>query len=228
MRPSIPRFRQNPFSSILAHLQCTRSPLPIPFKYRHAPRFRNIINSRTMILNLVLPEKYKLSDYLLFTSIYFDEEIKIKSKDEATVVHVDQERILEIGKDLLNLRLYQALVFNNPDVLPSDQIDKVNPLKYNTLATRTEFINQFHRMLDSKNKLNRVSVNATNTRTIKIKEDVRHKVIPMLIGLVHCQYGISGSKDFTDEWVIRGNWSTKNTFRHKGLLEIYSDRRRNF
>lgn len=228
MRATIPSLRLHSFSSILEHIKGTRTQLTIPFKYRHTPKFRDIVNSRTMIINMILPDMYKLPGYLLFTSVYFDEELRIKSKDALAAVHIDQERILQIGKDLLDLRLYNALLFQNPKTKAINQIDRVNPWKYNTFASRTAFLNQFHGMLDSKNKLNKMPVTASTTRTIKVQEDVRHKVIPMLIGLIYCQYGFDGSKDFTDEWIIRGSWSTKYKFTHKGLLEIHSDKSDDF
>lgn len=172
----------------------------------------------------MLPDEFKLSNRMLFYSIYFDHDIKLVYKDPKPI-DIEQTRILDLGSNLLMLRIYHTLLTNRPETDPIELIDKVDPTEINTLKIRHDFINQFNQILDSKNLLSKISINSTLLKTIKIEKSTRHKVLPMLIGLVHCQYGYEQSKKFIDEWVIRGKWSTVESYSHRGLLEIYTDKK---
>lgn len=212
------------FPPVLANIENKRPPLKVPFKYEHVPRFRHKADSRTRIINNMLPDEFKLSNRMLFYSIYFDHDIKLVYKDPKPI-DIEQTRILDLGSNLLMLRIYHTLLTNRPETDPIELIDKVDPTEINTLKIRHDFINQFNQILDSKNLLSKISINSTLLKTIKIEKSTRHKVLPMLIGLVHCQYGYEQSKKFIDEWVIRGKWSTVESYSHRGLLEIYTDKK---
>lgn len=209
---------------VLANIENKRPPLKVPFKYEHVPRFRHKADSRTRIINNMLPDEFKLSSKMLFYSIYFDDDIHLFFKGP-NPISVEQTRILDLGSNLLMLRLYNILLTNRPETNPIELIDSINPMEINTLKIRHDFINQFNQILDSKNLLSKIAINSSILKTIKIERSTRHKVLPMLIGLVHCQYGYSKSKKFIDEWVIRGKWSTEERYNHKGLLEIYTDKK---
>jgi hypothetical protein len=209
---------------IIANLESNKQITKIPFKFDHVIRFRHKFDSRSNILNQILPNEFKLSDRMLFYSLYYDKDIKLLYKDSHNYVTINQNRISELGSNLLILRIYNYLLINRNDFQPINLIDIINPLKINTLKIRHDFINQFNQLLDSKNLLHK-SIKGSTIKTIKIEKNSRHKVLPMLIGLIHCQYGIQKSTKFIDEWVLRGKWSTIENYNHKGMIEIYTDKK---
>lgn len=209
---------------VVSNIELKRPPLKTPFKYDHVIRFRHKADSRTRIVNEILPQEFRLSTKLVFQAVYFNNDLNFLYKDPHPI-RVDQDRILHLGSDLLILRLYHNLLKNRPESNPIELIDSINPFEINTLKIRHDFINQFNQILDSRNFLSKITINPKLTKTIKIEKFTRHKVLPMLIGLVHCQHGSKASEKFIDEWVIQGKWSTTENYNHKGLLEIYTDKK---
>lgn len=210
----------------LANIETKKHPLSALFKYKHVTKFRHKADSRTYILNRILPREYNLSNTLLFYSIYFDETLNLEYKD-AQSIKIEQMRILEFGSNLLILRLYNYFLTNNPNRKKSiGLLDEISPENVNTIKIRHDFINQFNNLLDSKNLLAKVS-SYSSIRTIKLERRSRHKILPMLIGLIHFQYGIERSHKFVDEWVIKGKWSTRENYNHKGMVQIYTEKKLN-
>lgn len=222
MKVSIPQLKY--LQPILANIESKKPALKTSFKYDHVPRFRHKADSRTQIIHSILPEEFKLSSKMLFQSIYFDKNLTFTYKD-LQIVKVSQDQILEIGSNLLIIRLYKVLLQNRPEIDPIILLDSINPLDINTLRIRHNFVNQFNQLLDSKNLLSKMKANSKIPRTIKIEKTTRHKVLPMLIGLIYFKYGLTKSSKFIDEWVIRGRWSNTEKYNHKGLLEIYTDKK---
>ncbi|KAG0673538.1 hypothetical protein C6P40_002746 [Pichia californica] len=184
----------------LSNIEMKKPILNIPFKYNHVIRFRHKADSRTHIINSLLPNEFKLSTKFLFKSIYFHNDLKFIYKD-LKLIKINQNKILEIGSNLLILRLYLNLLKNRSELNSIKLLDSINPFEFNTLKIRHDFINQFNQILDSKNLLSKIKINSKIINTIKIEKSTRHKVLPMLIGLIHCQYGSEKSKKFIDEWV---------------------------
>lgn len=223
--PYIPR-NVNSISPLLTSIPTKSSKLPIPFKYNNVLKFRNKIDSRINILNIIIPDFFKLSNYHYFNCIYFFKNNKIKF--DKINESIDQNKILEIGSNLLFLRLYNYLILkkciDNSDTDPIILIDKIKPWEINTIKMRHDFINQFLKNLDYNNLLIKSLQPNNLILPIKIESSIRHKVLPMLIGLLYYNYGSSKTFKFVDEFVINGKWSKFQKYSHKGLLELYTDK----
>lgn len=214
---------------IISNIEFKKSPVSIPFKFNHNLKFRHKFNSRLNILNEILPKQFKLSDHMLFKCLYLDNQITFDIHYDSQLLSIEQNKIIELGSSLLILRLYNYLLNNRPDFKPIQLVDIVNPMQINTLKIRHDFINQFNSILDSKNKLVKIKASKTSShlRTLKIVKTERHKLVFMLIGLIHFQYGMEMSKVFVDDWIIKGNLNSGNGFDHKGMIQLYVDKKLN-
>ena len=211
----------------IVHLNPINTPLPTLYRYERVNKFRHKASSRINILKNIIPKEFEISDDLLFICSYFKDDINLIRKD-VELVKVEQGRILELGENLLNLRLYNVLLFNNNNNNNNDddnnvmnKLDSIDPRKYNTWQIRYKFINQFNEILDSKDLLSKISFNNYQL-TIKLEQSSRDKILFMIIGIIYCQFGNLKSNKFIDNWIIRGRWSNE-IYKHKGLMEIYTD-----
>ncbi|AWU76018.1 uncharacterized protein C5L36_0A12455 [Pichia kudriavzevii] len=214
------------FTPILASLANVKPSMSHIYKFKHVSRFRQKYESRVSILNQIIPEEFKLSDYFLLHTVMFYDDFNLIYKDQ-NLIKVEKQKVLSIGSDLLILRLFDYLIkqhsgSNNP----IDVVSCVDPLRINTFSIRHEFINQFNRMLDSKDSLDKYQYWG-KIDSIKIEKKTRHKSLLMLIGLIYFQHGLKKSTKFINEWCIKGRWSRVEKYNHKGLVEIYTDKKMN-
>lgn len=210
----------------------------LSYKYNKFVQFRQKADSRINFLRMIIPEEYQVSNTILFNCVYFDpcNIIQTQHKDQFhDPVFLEQSKVLLLGKMALNHELEKFVLWllgrkNQAELEKNgnfslDMLSEVPRMvkTINNTAVRRKFISQFLNVYENKKLLDE---DTETTTSIKIPEDIRHKVIPALLGFMILQIDSEKFSEFVLEFLIRGRDSKKKKYKHKGLYELSKRYRR--
>lgn len=196
----------------------------LQWKFDNSIFFKHKADDRIELLKSIIPEEYKLDDFILFKCLY-DQDAKDTAKcyytdNYGAPVYINSDNIKLIGRRLLKLCVVKDSV--KPEVnRDTGEIDRFSVFdemngrmfkNYNmcNVDNRYKFIEQFITVISGKD-------------TIKIETKSRARVLVNVIGYMYFQLGSEKCSEFINEFVINGRYSTIKSYKHKGLKEIYDE-----
>ncbi|GMF54619.1 unnamed protein product [[Candida] boidinii] len=196
----------------------------LQWKFDNLIFFKHKADDRIELLKSIIPEEYKLDDFILFKCLYDQDEndaAKCYYKDDfGAPVYINSENIKFLGRRMLKLCVVKDSVRPevNRDTGEIDRFsvfDKMNGRMFKNydmcnVDYRYKFIEQFITVISGKD-------------AIKIETKSRARILVNIIGYMYFQLGSEKCSEFVNEFVINGRYSTIKNYRHKGLKEIYDE-----